>query len=54
VTIVCTFGLFRLNWSGSTAMGVLVVCVGIIFGAATAATAYAFGWTPWKTTASAG
>ena len=47
LALVLTFGVFRLNWSGVSAMAAVLLLIIIISTAATACTAMVFGWKPW-------
>lgn len=49
LALILTFGVFRLNWSGVSAMAAVLLLIIIISTAATTSTAMVFGWKPWGT-----
>lgn len=48
VAIILAFGVFHLHWTGTAAMLIVLVSVGLICGSAVVCTAIVFGWKPWS------
>jgi quinol-cytochrome oxidoreductase complex cytochrome b subunit len=47
VAMILTFGVFGVNWTGTTALCVVLMIVAIICTAATSTSAMICGWRPW-------
>lgn len=47
MAMILTFGIFRVNWTGTTAMALIFIIVTLICAAAAFATAIVWGWKPW-------
>jgi hypothetical protein len=50
IAMVLTFGVFRLNWTGTAGLSVVLIIVALICSAATITSAIVFGWKPWVRT----
>jgi hypothetical protein len=48
--MILTFGVFRLNWTGTAGLSVVLIIVALICSAATITSAIVFGWKPWVRT----
>ena len=51
IAMILTFGVFRLNWTGTAGLSVVLIIVALICSAATVTSAIVFGWKPWVRTA---
>jgi hypothetical protein len=47
IATILTFGVFRLNWTGGSGLGVVLIAVALTSAAATISTAFVSGWRPW-------
>jgi len=47
VTVILTFGVFGVSWTGTAALGVVLGIVTILCSAATITSAIVCGWKPW-------
>jgi hypothetical protein len=47
IAMILTFGVFRLNWTGTAGLSVVLIIVALICSAATVTSAIVFGWKPW-------
>lgn len=45
--MILTFGVFRLNWTGTAGLSAVLIIVALICLAATITSAIVFGWKPW-------
>jgi len=52
IAMILTFGVFRLNWTGTAGLSVVLIIVALICSAATITSAIVLGWKPWVRNAS--
>jgi hypothetical protein len=47
IAMILTFGVFRLNWTGTAGLSVVLLIVALVCSAATITSAIVCGWKPW-------